>query len=90
MVCLTRVSLASAIFQQPITVNGLVSGIKFPNDIVLKDADFPQSIPGVVVNDINILGKITVEGTINNIDYNIACDLLSPNASPYGLILERT
>lgn len=83
-------SLARAIFQQPITLNGLVSGIKFPNDIVLKDADFLQAVSGIVVDDINVSGKITVEGTVNNIDYNIACDLTSPNASGYGLILERT
>lgn len=56
---------------------------------MLKDADFLQSISDVVVNDINVSGKITVEGKINSIDYNIACDLLSPNASPYGLILQR-
>lgn len=71
-------------------MNGLVSGIKFPNDIVLKDADFVQSVSGVVVDYINVSGKITVEGKINDIDYNIACDLTSPNAGGYGLILERT
>lgn len=70
-------------------MNGLVAGIKFPDDIVLKEADFMQSISSVLVNDINISGNITVEGNVNNINYNIACDLLSPNASPYGLILER-
>lgn len=71
-------------------MNGLVGKIKFPNDIVLKDADFMQSISGIAVNDINVSGKITVEGKINSIDYNIACDLIAgPNPGPYGLILER-
>ncbi|KAJ6641224.1 hypothetical protein Bhyg_06159, partial [Pseudolycoriella hygida] len=84
----TNASFARAIFQQPITLGGLVSNIKFPNDIVLKEADFVQSIPSATVDDISISGKITVEGNINNINYNIACDLLSPDSSAFGLILE--
>lgn len=70
-------------------MNGLVSGIKFPDDIVLKDSESLQSVAGAVVNDINVSGKITVDGTINDINYNIACDLLSPDPSPYTLVLER-
>lgn len=73
----------------PITLNGLVSGIKFPNDIVLKDADFLQSIATVTADDVNVLGKIAVEGKMNGVDYNIACDLLSPDAGQYSLIIER-
>lgn len=87
---MSSIFIARVIFQQPITLDGLVSGIKFPNDIVLKDADFLQTVSSfVTVNDINITGSITVEGKVNNINYNIACDLLSPDASSYGLILER-
>lgn len=85
-----RIFLARTIFQQPITLGGLVSGIKFPNDIVLKDAEFLQTLlNNVAVNDINVSGGITMEGKVNNIDYNVACDLLSSDSSPYGLILER-
>lgn len=78
-----------AIFQLPITLDGLVSGIKFPDDVVVKASDFLQTLVSLTVNDINVSGKIVVEKMINTVDYNSACDLISPDASPYTLILER-
>lgn len=67
-----------------------MSGIRFPNDILLQDADFPQSLSDhIILNDVNISGSVSISGKLNNIDYNMACDLASPNRSPYGLILAR-
>lgn len=62
-------------------MNGKLSGIRIPDDIILRQSFALQNFyePLTFTSNVNIIGTLSISDTINERFYNRICDLIQPN-----------
>lgn len=67
------------IFEKPLTIGGRLSGILFPDDLILSRSDSIQNFyePLHFASDVNIYGTLSAD-TLNGYSLSQMCDLLDP------------
>lgn len=76
-----------------VEMGGKLSGIKFPDDLILRASEKIQNVDGYLKFDANLTVHKTIEviEKINGINFTRMCELISPEPdSKYGLLVYGT
>lgn len=62
-------------------MKGKLSGIRIPDDIILRQSAALQDFfePLTFTSNVNIIGTLSISDTVNERIYNRMCDLLQPD-----------
>lgn len=83
--------LENVTFESPIELEGTLSGIQIPDDLILTESNALQSFlePLSLAANVTIHGTLTIAESLNNRDVKRMCGLLHPNEqSDYRLHVE--
>lgn len=78
-------------FESPIELDGKLSGIQMPDDLILSESNALQNFiePIILAGNVTIRGTLTISELLNNRDFSHMCGLLQPNQpSDYRLHVE--
>lgn len=85
--------LENVTFESPIELDGTLSGIQIPDDLIVSESNALQNFlePLTLAANVTIHGTLTISETLNNRDVERMCGLLHPNQqSDYRLHVEGT
>lgn len=82
------IAFENIVIEQTIQLQGPLSGIRIPNDLILRNSSEIQILSKYITFNANvkIFDILTIQDTINSINYSKICELISSaDITPYGL-----
>lgn len=72
--------------KKSILLEGVYSDLQIPQDVLFKNSEIEQEIPGHItfINDITITGQLMINH-LNGIHFDTLCDLVTLPHNNYGL-----
>lgn len=81
----------TVIVEGAVQLNGLFSGLRLPDDLILRNSSGAQSVNEVFVceGSVRIYGEMVMADTLNRHNHSRMCDLISESGySPHGLVVD--
>lgn len=74
--------LDNVIFKKSLTIGGTLSGIRIPDDLILRQSDSLQNFnePLTFASDVTIHGTLTIADKLNGFNLRKMCELLEPQS----------
>lgn len=82
------IAFENIIIEQSLQLQGPLSGIRVPNDLILRNSTEIQILSKYITfnGNVKVYDTLTIQDTINSINYSKICELISSNdLTPYGL-----